>query len=261
MTRIYYNARFKTMDDARPQVTAVSVRDGRIAAVGDRMTLTEQTEAAGEQAEFIDMNGATVFPGFIDLVSAAAIDAFDQAAKEEYLLPEDATEWVRNAIDFIIDKGAALIAVHGPSDQAGSLFRQCLKVLDFSDESFIYDVEYRSELELDAGPYYFDGILGDPNQTFLLFNPIYDMCESVHDCVKALTCEAAEHLGLSEDLGTLAPGKVANFTVFDENPFESGMRNFSRSHAVQVYRNGELVYDVDTQSMNDMYDMMITQII
>lgn len=260
MTKIYYNARFKTMDDACPQVTAVAVRDGKIAQVGDRMSLTEQAEAAGEGVELCDMDGMTVFPGFIDLVSAAAFDAFDQAVKEEYVHPDDAAVWVKSAVEFIIDKGAALIAVHGPADKAGSLFRQCLQVLDFSDESFIYDVDYQTELEKDSGPYYFEAILGDPNQTFLLFNPVYDMYETVHDCMKALTCEAAEHLGLSDRLGTIAPGKDATFTVFDENPFASGMRNFSRLHAVQVYRKGELVYDVDNQSMSDMYDMMITQI-
>lgn len=261
MTKLFYNARFKTMDDACPQVTAVLVRDGVIAATGDRMTLTEEAEASGDRVEFCDMTGLTVFPGFIDLVSAAAFDEFDRAAREEMLLPEDASSWVKSAVEFIIDKGAALIAVHGPKDKAGSLFRQCLGVLDFSEESFIYDVNYQTELERDCGPYYFEAILGDPNQTFLLFNPIYDMVENVHDCVKALTLDAAAHLGLADQLGSITPGKLANFTVFDENPFESGMRSFSRSHAVQVYRRGELVYDVDRQSINDMYDLMITQVL
>ena len=259
MTKLFYNARFKTMDDSCPQVTAVAVRDGIITQIGDRMTLTEQLRSDGEQPELIDMNGATVFPGFIDLVSAAAFDAFDQAAEEDSLLPEEATEWVKSAVEFCIDKGAALIALHGSSEKGG-MFRQCLRVLDFPEESFICDVDYKTELEEDPGPYYFENILGDPNQTFLVFNPVYDMCDSVHDCVRELTIGAAQHLGLAETLGSITPGKAASFTVFDENPFESGMRNFSRMHAVQVWRNGEMVYDVDRQSISDMYDMMITQV-
>jgi predicted amidohydrolase YtcJ len=56
------NARVRTLDEARPEASAVAVCDGLIAAVG---SAAEAREAAGS-AEIVDAGGATVVPGLVD---------------------------------------------------------------------------------------------------------------------------------------------------------------------------------------------------
>lgn len=43
---------------------------------------------------------------------------------------------------------------------------------------------------------------------------------SVFDAMKAVTIDAARTLNLENDIGSLKPHKIANFTILDENPFK-----------------------------------------
>src|SRR4051812_22084669 len=52
-----------TLDDALPRATAVLVRDGAIAVVGDDATVRA---AAGPAAEVVELDGACVVPGLVD---------------------------------------------------------------------------------------------------------------------------------------------------------------------------------------------------
>lgn len=57
------NAAVITLDDDRPEASAVAVRDGRITWVGDS---SEAAQYVGAGHRTVDLNGATVVPGFID---------------------------------------------------------------------------------------------------------------------------------------------------------------------------------------------------
>src|ERR1051325_11103690 len=59
---ILYNGTVLTMDDARPEATAIAVRDGRVLAVGG----SEVLDLRADGTEMIDLRGRTVCPGFID---------------------------------------------------------------------------------------------------------------------------------------------------------------------------------------------------
>ncbi len=43
---------------------------------------------------------------------------------------------------------------------------------------------------------------------------------SVEDALRAVTIDAAQSLRLEDEVGSIAPGKLANFTVLEEDPFE-----------------------------------------
>ncbi len=60
---ILTNARVITIDERRPVAEAVAVHNQRIMAVG---STAEMEELKNERTEVIDLNGATVVPGFID---------------------------------------------------------------------------------------------------------------------------------------------------------------------------------------------------
>src|SRR3954454_3880789 len=57
-----HNATILTLDERRPEVSALVARGGRIVAIGDQEQVAPH--AAGLQA--IDLQGMTVVPGFID---------------------------------------------------------------------------------------------------------------------------------------------------------------------------------------------------
>ncbi|WP_079526002.1 amidohydrolase family protein [Halobacillus hunanensis] len=60
---IFFNGDVLTMDDSFPQASAVAVKDGMIAAVGDDSFVYEWKT---EDTEIIDLNGKTLMPGFIE---------------------------------------------------------------------------------------------------------------------------------------------------------------------------------------------------
>jgi predicted amidohydrolase YtcJ len=60
---VLHNARILTMSGAAPRAEAVSIRDGRILAVGQS---SELLAAAGPRTRRVDIGGKTVVPGFID---------------------------------------------------------------------------------------------------------------------------------------------------------------------------------------------------
>jgi hypothetical protein len=63
-----------------------------------------------------------------------------------------------------------------------------------------------------------------------------------HEVLKVGTIYGAEGIGLSKDLGSLEPGKLADLIVLDRNPLE----NIRNTNSVRyVMKNGEL-YDADT---------------
>ena len=57
------------------------------------------------------------------------------------------------------------------------------------------------------------------------------------EALRAITINAAEAIGLSGRLGSLAPGKDADVVLFDGHPLET------RTHASLVIVNGETVYE------------------
>jgi imidazolonepropionase-like amidohydrolase/predicted enzyme related to lactoylglutathione lyase len=62
--------------------------------------------------------------------------------------------------------------------------------------------------------------------------------------IRAATRNAAEHLGLLEDLGTIEPGKIADLIIIDGDP----LKDISSLHQVQmVIKAGRIVHDADVE--------------
>src|SRR4051812_45355805 len=57
------NGRIYTVDNARPMVSALAARAGRIVFIGSG---AEATALAGASTRLIDLQGATVVPGIVD---------------------------------------------------------------------------------------------------------------------------------------------------------------------------------------------------
>jgi predicted amidohydrolase YtcJ len=61
--QLYFGGEIYTVDETRPTAEAVSVKDGRIVAVGSKK---ECQAALGKNHETVDLNGGALLPGFID---------------------------------------------------------------------------------------------------------------------------------------------------------------------------------------------------
>lgn len=84
---VYTNGTILTMDDDRPTVEAVAVKNGRVQAVGSE---AEVLEMAGETTERIDLGGKTMLPGFVDS-HGHAFGIGLQATTANLLPPPDGT--------------------------------------------------------------------------------------------------------------------------------------------------------------------------
>jgi len=83
--RIFFHAKVFTGDPENPYAEAVAIRGGTILAVG---SLAEVAKSASAQAERIDLEGKTLFPGFIDSHSHSIDGGLN-------LISADASEKVR----------------------------------------------------------------------------------------------------------------------------------------------------------------------
>lgn len=61
---------------------------------------------------------------------------------------------------------------------------------------------------------------------------------SVHDALRAVTIEAAYSWRMEDELGSIAPGKLANFTVLSEDPYEVDPRDLDKVDVVGVVYEG-----------------------
>jgi adenine deaminase len=73
---------------------------------------------------------------------------------------------------------------------------------------------------------------------------------SNHEALKAATINGADYIGVSDEIGSLEKGKLADLIIMDKNPLE----NIQNSNSV-IYTmiNGRL-YDVDTMNEIGNYD-------
>ena len=245
-TTIFYNGNIHTMDSSRPTVTAVACRDGKFINVGNY----NDFGCMAADAEVIDLEGRFAFPGFIDCYSAPGIAAFIEAsAREDDFDAADGAQWIRDMLEVFCDKGAATVCLHGSPE---------LNVQD-SGQRFLTGVEHESDFEKDLYGGYYDAILDSPLTSGLLFAPVYDDSQSVHEAIDRLTWQAAADIGMETQLGTVEPGKLADMTIFETNPFENDLKTFSRMHDDMLVVGGEIIYDASAQAMTELYDLLTSQ--
>lgn len=82
---------------------------------------------------------------------------------------------------------------------------------------------------------------------------------SVEEAIDHLTVAAAAVVGMSELLGSLEPGKLADMAIFDENPLDLDLKLLPRIHASITVLGGEVVYDVEVENDMEMYNLMASQ--
>ena len=64
---------------------------------------------------------------------------------------------------------------------------------------------------------------------------------TMHEAMRAITIDAAHHLGLEKDIGTIEAGKLADFTVLDKNPYDVGAEGLRKLKVWGVVFEGRKV--------------------
>lgn len=85
---------------------------------------------------------------------------------------------------------------------------------------------------------------------------VFGRTQSVQEAIDQLTIRAAELIGAEGSLGSIEQGKRADFTVFEENPFDRGFQNFAYMQASLTVIDGQIVYDLDEACAEEMYNLM-----
>lgn len=72
-TTIFFGGPILTIDDQRPEVEAMAIRDGKIIALGDRRIVLQYHDT---RTRMVDLQGCTLMPGFVDAHVHVAWSAF-----------------------------------------------------------------------------------------------------------------------------------------------------------------------------------------
>ena len=82
---------------------------------------------------------------------------------------------------------------------------------------------------------------------------------SVTEAIEQLTTGAAAIIGMSEKLGKIEAGYLADFTLFETNPLDGSLQQFARQQACMTVVGGSIVYDAQSEADMDLYRIMSTQ--
>lgn len=85
---------------------------------------------------------------------------------------------------------------------------------------------------------------------------VFGHVTSVEEALDELTINAARLIGRENELGSIERGKRADFTVFEENPFDRGLGNFAYMQASLTILDGYIVYDLEEACAEEMYNLM-----
>lgn len=82
---------------------------------------------------------------------------------------------------------------------------------------------------------------------------------SVTEAIEQLTTGAAAIIGMSEKLGKIAAGYLADFTLFETNPLDGSLQQFAKQQTCMTVVGGSIVYDAQSEADMDLYRIMSTQ--
>ena len=83
------------------------------------------------------------------------------------------------------------------------------------------------------------GVDGEPEDAFV-HNP--EECLSVEDVIRGYTINNAYQMGKEDVLGSIEPGKNADFTVLDRNIFEIDPHEIHAARVMQTIKDGITTY-------------------
>ena len=75
--------------------------------------------------------------------------------------------------------------------------------------------------------------------------------EDTEEAIDALTIEGAVLLGKYDDLGSIEPGKAADFAIFDNDPFACDVDQLKKLKCVMTVVGGQITYDASEDTARE----------
>ncbi|WP_170435785.1 amidohydrolase [Ruegeria arenilitoris] len=135
---IYTGGPILTIDDARPTVQAVAVKDGRIIAVGE---LAEMRSHQGDDTTIFDLDGRAMLPGFVDSHGHVVMGGL-QALSANLLAPPDGK---------VTDIASLQAALSAWAEANGDTVKAMGMIIGFGyDNAQLAELRHPTRSELDA---------------------------------------------------------------------------------------------------------------
>ncbi len=141
-TVIFINAKIITMDDEMSEATCLSIKDGRIVAVGDEAAVRE---ASDPDCEVIDCEGRTMLPGFIEphfhFFPCSSIERYENVGPFRFEQVDDALARMRELADAAGPDDWIMGRQFDPSLQEGAdlLTRDMLDTVSTTNPVVVYN--------------------------------------------------------------------------------------------------------------------------
>ncbi|WP_170448021.1 amidohydrolase [Ruegeria arenilitoris] len=135
---IYTGGPILTIDDARPTVQAVAVKDGRIIAVGE---LADMRSHQGDDTTIFDLDGRAMLPGFVDSHGHVVMGGL-QALSANLLAPPDGK---------VTDIASLQAALSAWTEANGDTVKAMGMIIGFGyDNAQLAELRHPTRSELDA---------------------------------------------------------------------------------------------------------------
>lgn len=159
-------------------------------------------------------------------------------------LNADETAVASEVLDAYLSRGYTTVFAAGLPEDTASLYENYLNKRK-SDDEFIRQ-RFLTAVPADLSS------LNSDNETDASRRHVSPAAE-----INEHTVSAAESLGLADSLGSIKEGKIADFVIFDENPFDfKPKKNALLPEAAFVILDGTVVYDSDAESDMEWYTLM-----
>lgn len=232
MSTLFYNANLLMTGEEYSQGNALEVEDGIITWIGT----INPFQKLNDNMENINLNGAYVLPGFLDFESHSYFAEFFNAVKNKgyECFQED---WLDDSVEVLKDKGITSlllpVSVFEKVQETGNEF---LTVIAERTENTLLN-----ELEPCTSGFC------EP------FSNFYDRFESVPEAIRSLTTDI---MGIQSKITV---GAVADFSVFEKNPFQYSMKFFANMHCIRIIKEGKTIYDMDEEGENELFNLLMNQ--
>lgn len=169
---------------------------------------------------------------------------------------EDLSYFSQEALDTICtpvaDRGFNIIIDAADSESAEKAVNtfEMLRSKGYKNNTFVLstdaDVDYDPE----------DSAFVKTWATNYLNRFVYANCHNITEVIDQFTTEAAKILGKSKEMGSIEQGKVADFTVFENNPFDSSVQKFANTFASIVIVDSKVIYNEEEEAKDELCEMM-----
>lgn len=226
--QIFVNARIRTMDDANPIADAMAIKGGRILAIGNSAQALAESD---QDAEYIDCCGRFMLPGFIEPHMHFLHDEQIARIKKLGLSPSfligHVYYWGKAMRDNIFGEHNARLLDRTAAGEAAGIrwtLHSDEPVTEMGPLRCIENAVTRKMWK-------------EPNSRLAPEERV-----SVEVALRAMTRDAAWQCHSDHEIGSLEPGKLADFVILDQDPREVPSDEIGAIRVLETWMGGRKVY-------------------